>query len=365
MRHTHAAANVPRQGLAYLRPSPPPEFTLSGRWQHSAQRHINNAGIHCRCSDELDDLTSVVNGHALWIHNTCNMAVRIPDCVCRPRQGTFVGAFRMMVDLQQVIARLKTVARAFNPSGFVPLYVDKVQFGWVRRDFTERLLTWPDVFQLASDRLTLSAELADVESRSVALLSVVRTLVDEGIITGWRDELYAVAEEFGKPPLLHVERAAVRFFGITTYAAHVNGYTGRGGNRRMWLARRSPAKPIDSGMLDNLVAGGISAGLSVRETLAKEGREEAGIGHDLIARAVASGSVRILRAVPEGVQSEIIFVHHLRLPARYEPRNEDGEVTEFGLYRLDEVAKLISVGSEMTLDASLVAMKFLMTCMGV
>lgn len=265
----------------------------------------------------------------------------------------------MMVDLQQIAARLETAARAFDPSRFIALHVAQAQIGWIRRDYAERLLSWPDIFRWATGRMTLSADLENVTSRSAAFAAVARTLADEGMITGWRNELYAVAEAFGKPPLLHVERAAARFFGFTTYAAHVNGVTGRGENCRMWLARRSPAKPIDPGKLDNLVAGGIAAGLSARETLAKEGREEAGIDPGIMVRAVASGSVKILRAVPEGVQSEIIFAYHLRLPARYEPRNLDGEVTEFGLHRLDEVAKLIDVGAEMTLDASLVAMEFL------
>lgn len=129
----------------------------------------------------------------------------------------------------------------------------------------------------------------------------------------------------------------------------------------MWLARRSPTKQVDPRMLDNLVSGGIAAGASVGETLVKEGREEAGISRQLMARAIGSGSVKILRAVPEGVQSEVIFMHNLELAEDYEPRNEDGEVTEFSLHRLDEVAELIRVGSEITLDASLVAMKFLMS----
>lgn len=267
----------------------------------------------------------------------------------------------MMPDLSEVISRLTIAARAFDPSRFVALYAGEVLIGWVRHDSTERLLSWADIFQLAADRLILSADLADAGSRSVALASVVQALADQGMITGWRNEPYAVVEEFGKPPLLHVERAAARFFGITTYAAHVNGYTGKGKDCRMWLARRSPTKQVDPRMLDNLVSGGIAAGASVGETLVKEGREEAGISRQLMARAIGSGSVKILRAVPEGVQSEVIFMHNLELAEDYEPRNEDGEVTEFSLHRLDEVAELIRVGSEITLDASLVAMKFLMS----
>ena len=267
----------------------------------------------------------------------------------------------MISNLAQAIARLSAAARAFDVSRFLPLHAAGVQVGWVRRDHAERLKAWPDVFQETAGGLMLASDLADSESRSAALALVVRALAEQGVITGWRDEQYAVMEEFGKPPLFHIERAAARFLGVTTFAAHMNGYVGSGQTCRMWLARRSATKPIDPGMLDNLVGGGIPAGASVRETLVKEGREEAGISPELMATAVATGSVRILRAVPEGAQSEIIFVYDLELPPDFQPRNEDGEVAEFNLTRIDEVAKLIELGSEMTLDSSLVIMKFLMT----
>ena len=67
---------------------------------------------------------------------------------------------------------------------------------------------------------------------------------------------------------------------------HLNGIAGE----RMWLARRSPTKQIDPGMLDNLVAGGISVGFSARDPLVKEAWEEAGIPAELARKAVASGT---------------------------------------------------------------------------
>jgi hypothetical protein len=50
------------------------------------------------------------------------------------------------------------------------------------------------------------------------------TLRDEGFVTGWRDELYPVAERFGATPAFLVERAAAGYFGIKGYGVHVNGY---------------------------------------------------------------------------------------------------------------------------------------------
>ena len=70
----------------------------------------------------------------------------------------------------------------------------------------------------------------------------------------------------------------------------------------------------------------------------------------------------IRRAVPEGLQSEVVFVHDLALPATVTPRNEDGEVADFRLLSPDKVLDLIEQPSgdqAMTVDASLVTLDWL------
>ena len=128
---------------------------------------------------------------------------------------------------------------------------------------------------------------------------------------------------------------------------HLNGIVA---DSRMWLARRSASKPIDPGLLDNLVGGGLTAGLSVEKVLVKEAWEEAGIPAELARCATRGGTVSILREVPEGVQSEVIEVYDLALPAAFEPRNQDGEVSEFMLLPFDQVER-----RELTFEAALVA----------
>ena len=125
--------------------------------------------------------------------------------------------------------------------------------GWLRRAHAQRLLAWPEIFKRDARGVRIAETLDSAEARSDAVGAVIRALYDEGVITGWRDESYAVVTEFDAQPLFHIERAAARFFGTTTYAAHANGYCGSGAACEMWLARRSATKPIDPGMLDNLV----------------------------------------------------------------------------------------------------------------
>jgi 8-oxo-dGTP pyrophosphatase MutT (NUDIX family) len=217
--------------------------------------------------------------------------------------------------------------------GHVPFLYRSRRIGWLRAEFAARLESWPEVFTRIKGEVHLLA--------TQELHVVMRQLQKDGLIPGWRDEQYRVEE------LFEIERAAARPFGLTTYAVHVNGLVAD----RMWIARRSAAKPIDPGMLDNLVGGGMTAGLSQEQVLVKEAWEEAGIPAEIARTATRGGMVKILREVPEGVQSEVIYAYDLELPSTFEPVNQDGEVSGFQLIPIEEVFRL----KDMTHDAMLVA----------
>jgi 8-oxo-dGTP pyrophosphatase MutT (NUDIX family) len=222
---------------------------------------------------------------------------------------------------------------AFDPAGHVPVTFRGARIGWVRPRLARRLAAWPAVFGRGADGVSLLDP--------GALASVVEALAGEGFIPGWRNERYRIAD------LFEIERAAARPFGLTTQAVHVNGIVGA---TRMWLARRSAKKPIDPGMLDNLVGGGISVGFSVADTLVKEAWEEAGIPAELARRATFGGKASVLREVPEGVQSETVHIYDLELPADFQPRNQDGEVSEFRLLPFSEIQN-----QKLTYEAAVVA----------
>jgi 8-oxo-dGTP pyrophosphatase MutT (NUDIX family) len=253
---------------------------------------------------------------------------------------------------------LRAVA-SFDAAAHVALLCDGMRVGWLRKSHAQRLLAWPDIFKRDANGVRIAESLASTEARTEAIGGVIKALHEEGAITGWRNERYAVVTAFDAPPLLHIERAAARFFGTMTYAAHANGYCGKGAACEMWLARRAATKPIDPGMLDNLVGGGMSAGIPPLQTIIREAWEEAGIPEPLARNAVAAGSISLLREVPEGVQSEVIFVHDLELPREFQPHNEDGEVAEFRRVQISEVIGMLSGDADFTLDARLVVMSFL------
>ena len=164
-------------------------------------------------------------------------------------------------------------------------------------------------------------------------------------------------------PHFELERSAARYFGIRTFAAHINGLVRTDDGIRMWLGRRSPHKAVDPGLLDNMVGGGIPAGASVEATMIKEAGEEAGIPAPLAATARATGTLRICRAHPKGLERETVYVHDLWLDPAFVPVGTDGEVVEFRLEELSDAARLACNrdGSDVvTADASLVIVDCLM-----
>lgn len=261
------------------------------------------------------------------------------------------------------IARRLTRELAPPRRHYRPLVVGGFAAGWIDDARAARLARFVDVFDVGDDAVRLRASLEPAGTATAALDKVTRTLAAEGALTTWRNELYAVASAFGEPPLFLLERAAARYFGIHTYAAHVNGLVRRDDGVAMWIARRSPTKPIDPGRLDNLIGGGIAVGQSVAATLVKEAWEEAGIAEDVARTARAAGTVEIRREQPDGLQRETIFVHDLWLPENFVPAGTDGEVVAHRLVALPEAAQLIANvdGPDVvTADASLVVLDCLL-----
>ncbi len=260
------------------------------------------------------------------------------------------------------IERLLQSAYSTDSHGFLPFSVGDEVVGWVRPALAQVLRKFPKVFRHdAAGAVQLHAQLDNPHARSQAMAVIARELARTGVITGWRDELYAIRSGVAarEAPLLCIERAAARAFGITSCAVHVNGVVTMGAEPSMWIARRSLSKPIDPGMLDNMIGGGLAAGLSVRETLVKEAWEEAGLTAEQVVVASAGRHLRIRREVPEGLQSEVIFVHDLVLPPDVMPRNTDGEVSEFQRLPVSAVIELLREGGEITADASLVILDWL------
>ena len=269
-----------------------------------------------------------------------------------------------MIEARILPALHARLARAFAPPPvpLVPFDVDGFTVGELTVERARRIAAFDDVFEIDERRVAFTATCRTADDRTAAMARVARTLASEGALSAWRDEHYDVRAGAGGPVAFLLERAAARYFGVRTTAVHVNGLVDDGGRAAMWIARRSPAKAIDPGMLDNLVGGGIAAGATVGETLVKEAWEEAGIDAALASRAQPTGALRVRRMQPDGLQHETIHVHDLWLPRAFSPANQDGEVVEHRLAPLAEVPALLAHDEPpdaLTADASLVALSAL------
>jgi 8-oxo-dGTP pyrophosphatase MutT (NUDIX family) len=238
----------------------------------------------------------------------------------------------------------------------VPFEIDGRVVGSVARDHLDALVRYADLLHIEPGRVTLGCP---ARARDAALARLNQQLRETGLILGWRDEPYAVLEHPGAPVLARIERAASRFWGTLTFGAHCNGYVadGQGRPTHLWIARRSLTKATDPGLYDNLVGGGVPADQTPRETLVREGWEEAGLSPQQMADAVPGRVIRLWRDIPEGFQHEWLYAHDLRLPAGVRPQNQDGEVAELQLMPVDDALALAAT-DRMTVDAALVTLDF-------
>lgn len=241
--------------------------------------------------------------------------------------------------------------------------VDGVQVGWVPPLVASQLEQHTEVFRVSPGAaVSLCPRLDSYERRSEAVDAVLQTLRSRAsfsCLRGWRDEKYSVMARYCDPPLMWMERAATSLFGVKRYGVHINAYTlSSSGELCMWLARRSATKQTYPGLLDNMAAGGLAAGVGVKHTAVKECEEEACVPAALANRAVPVSTVSYTYEDEEGVFAESQFVFDLELPQDFRPAVGDGEVQDFYLLPISEVQQLL-VTEDFKPNSAMVVLDFL------
>tara|TARA_Y100000815_G_scaffold252882_1_gene257626 strand:- start:351 stop:998 length:648 start_codon:yes stop_codon:yes gene_type:complete len=183
------------------------------------------------------------------------------------------------------------------------------------------------------------------------------TLTAAGLTNPWRNEPYAVGTRFGEC-LFELERAVIPAFGVRGYGLHLTGFVRKGGQISIWVPRRTADRPTYPGQLDNTVAGGQPAGLSLAENLEKECAEEAGLPADVVQQARPTGTIRYRQEIEHGLKDDLIFSYDLELPAGFEPCNSDGEVESFELWPVDEVMDVVESSDSFKFNCNLVLIQF-------
>ena len=245
----------------------------------------------------------------------------------------------------------------YDPRRVMPLFAGTRRIGLVRRDNAEALRNFPDVFRVAADKVDLVAR-GDADAISRAVDRVVDSLVTEKQLPKTRNETFDVAERWGAPPVFRLDRGAVPFFGTRAYGVHLNGYRCDKPELHLWVGRRAANKSVAPDKLDNIVAGGIGNGHGLVETLVKEADEEAMIPPSLIARAVSAGAVSYRMETPLGIRDDVLFVYDIEMPADFEPKNRDGEFSEFLLMPASAVLDRIRTTDAFKFNVNLVVLDF-------
>ena len=247
---------------------------------------------------------------------------------------------------------------AHDLSKFVPLIVDGEIAGHIRRDRLVHLERFHDVFSLSDEAVRLADGLDTYDVRTAAVEMVVRSLFENGALTGWRGEPYPVGGNWGGPHAFEIERAASPFFGARAYGVHINGFVRSEDGIHMWIARRADDRPVCPGMLDNMIAGGQPVTLSIRENVIKEAGEEAGVAPELAATAIPTGAVTYCAESEVGLKPDIMFCWDLELPADFTPVNTDGEISEFYLLPAVEVMATVDASDDFKFNCNLVIIDF-------
>ncbi len=261
-----------------------------------------------------------------------------------------------MTALRALQARILAHAQASPPAkAAVPLLLGMHRVGSMAVAVAHYLDQNLKEFHLEEGTLRLDDAAMDEQGRTQCLQLAARRLQDAGFIGAWRSEELEVRANPDGAPLARIDRSAVRVLGITTCSAHCNGYMADG---RLLVAQRAAHKRIDPGMWDNLAGGMIAAGESVRQALARETFEEAGIRIEGL--PLRSGSrICVRRPIPEGELAEVVHVFDLDLPAGTRAVNQDGEVARFSAQPIPAVLAAIERG-QFTVEAALATLESLL-----
>jgi len=260
----------------------------------------------------------------------------------------------------------------FTTEGYLPFKVGDELIGWSKQSFVEELRSFSSIFEISRDKYTFVSALNTKELQTKAMTEVVEKLFQSGVIESWVNETYAIRNSFNADPFFYMERAAVAYFGVRSYGVHINGLVKKSDGIYIWIARRTKDKPFWPGKLDQIVAGGQPANIGLMENVIKESTEEANIPEALAKHAELVSEIHYLgkntlQKSPKdsvnsklGINSDTLFNYDLWLPKGFIPENTDGEVDEFILMSLEEMAHLTDTGDEFKNNCNLVNIDLLL-----
>jgi 8-oxo-dGTP pyrophosphatase MutT (NUDIX family) len=254
-------------------------------------------------------------------------------------------------ELAKFLSKIEACHTATLPGARLPFHIGNAHAGYVRPEFAEALRAVSTDITV-TDRVTLAASAAG-QLNAIAMAAGARV----------RHEDFDVRETPDGPVLAVLDRGALPSFGVIGAGVHLNGYVSRPNGPgpagpHLWVAKRAAGKKLDPGKLDNLVAGGVPAGLTPFETLIKEAAEEAALPLAIARRARQVQKFAYNMERPEGLRRDVIFAYDLELPESFIPTPTDGEVEAFELWPGARVLECVREDENFKFNVNLVLIDF-------
>ena len=240
-----------------------------------------------------------------------------------------------------------------SPAGYLPFRVGGAQVGWVGPELGRALTFFPRDMHFDADGVTLAGRLRGPGARSEALARLLPPLAAAGHLR-IRDELFDIRAESAGPVLGVLDRGALPAFGVMSQGVHVNGLVRRSDGLHVWVGFRARNKPVAPGQIDNVVAGGIPAGMDAETCLVKEAAEEAGLDAALAVQARPAGRVSYVMREAGGIRRDVLHCYDLDMPEGVVPVPHDDEVERFELWPAARLVEAVREGDGVKFNVNLV-----------
>ena len=240
-----------------------------------------------------------------------------------------------------------------TPAGYLPFRIGEDQVGWLEAEAARALTFLPKLVPFGPEGVSLAAGLRGVAARTGAMAEIAGTLAKSGF-GRIRGEEFDVRAHPAGPVLATVDRGVLPAMGIVSQGVHVNGLVRRPDGLHLWVGWRARNKAVAPGKLDNVVAGGIPAGMDRERCLAKEAEEEASLPADLAVKARPVGRVSYVMRTEEGMRRDLLHLFDLDMPEDVIPRPNDDEVERFELWPIGRVLEAVRDTDDVKFNVNLV-----------
>lgn len=245
----------------------------------------------------------------------------------------------------------------WDPKRYAPFVVAGTQVGWIRRERLALLKKHKKVFVPAHGGVALHPSLKTPKARTAAIKKIAPALQESGLFPKLRKEMYAVKNRWSEKEHLRLDRGMVAAFGVRAYGVHVNGFVRKRDGLHLWIGTRATDRMVEPGKLDNMVAGGQPAGLTLIKNVIKECEEEAHIG---ARRARQARPVSIITYAGERkgeLRADTLFCFDLEMPASEKPKPSE-EIVSYDLMPIAEVLRIVRKTDRCKFNVGLVIIDF-------